>query len=397
MADGFAAIDEPLPSAQDKLVDAEERTVAGRSVLVQRVRLAGSVPGRYAEVDPTGAVRVADPGLGDAGDNPPTLAGSGALGYLRAILDRLVGGLARAWTLSATTDSVSVSGTVAVGGPVAVANLPATQPVSDGGGSLTVDGEVGIAGAVTVANFPADQAVTGVVAVSNLPGTQAVSGTVAVANLPATQPVSDGGGSLTVDGEVGIAGPVTVGASALPTGAATEATAGTIASSVLRRTDPLAAGTNLIGHVAGALDKKVDEGKARLAGARVSVALGAVASVQIENPADSPVTLHVARLLLAADVAGDVEFVVDATSTGATREAANPNHAFESSPTRAVVRAGANALSSGTALSAVLRLAANAPSALDMPVVLPPGHRFAARYTAATAAAFYGTVLWWED
>ena len=337
MADGFAAIDEPLPSAQDKLVDAEERTVAGRSVLVQRVRLAGSVPGRYAEVDPTGAVRVADPGLGDAGDNPPTLAGSGALGYLRAILDRLVGGLARAWTLSATTDSVSVSGTVAVGGPVAVANLPATQPVSDGGGSLTVDGEVGIAG------------------------------------------------------------PVTVGASALPTGAATEATAGTIASSVLRRTDPLAAGTNLIGHVAGALDKKVDEGKARLAGARVSVALGAVASVQIENPADSPVTLHVARLLLAADVAGDVEFVVDATSTGATREAANPNHAFESSPTRAVVRAGANALSSGTALSAVLRLAANAPSALDMPVVLPPGHRFAARYTAATAAAFYGTVLWWED
>jgi len=46
-------------------------------------------------------------------------------------------------------------------------------PVSDAGGSLTVDGTVGIN------NFPATQAVSGTVAVSNFPATQAVSGTVA--------------------------------------------------------------------------------------------------------------------------------------------------------------------------------------------------------------------------
>lgn len=48
------------------------------------------------------------------------------------------------------------------------------QPVTDGGGSITVDGAV------------------------------AVAGTVAVSNFPAVQPVSDNGGSLTVDGSVAV-------------------------------------------------------------------------------------------------------------------------------------------------------------------------------------------------
>lgn len=39
-------------------------------------------------------------------------------------------------------------------------------------------------GAVAVANFPATQPVSGTVAVSNLPATQAVSGTVSVGNQP---------------------------------------------------------------------------------------------------------------------------------------------------------------------------------------------------------------------
>lgn len=76
------------------------------------------------------------------------------------------------------------------------------QPVTDGGGSLTVDGTVGISGSV------------------------AVTGALTDAQLRATPvPVSDGGGSLTVDGTVAISGTVPVSAAALPlpTGASTAA------------------------------------------------------------------------------------------------------------------------------------------------------------------------------
>lgn len=158
---------------------------------------------------------------------------------------------------------VPVSGTVVVAEPVtvdgsvAVSNLPATQPVS---------------GTVAVSNLPATQPVSGTVAVSNQPtqpltntelraaavpvsgpltDTQLraaavpVSGTVTVSNPtagpPAVQPVNDNGGSLTVDGTVGIAGTVPVSgpltdtqlrASAVPV-------AGTVAVSNLPATQPV--------------------------------------------------------------------------------------------------------------------------------------------------------------
>jgi hypothetical protein len=105
---------------------------------------------------------------------------------------------------------------------VAVQNFPATQAVSDGGGSLTVDGTVTanagagpwpvtdnggtlsiddgagsltVDGSVSVSNFPASQAVTG----TFFQATQPVSGTVTANAGTGPFPVSDNAGSLTTD------------------------------------------------------------------------------------------------------------------------------------------------------------------------------------------------------
>jgi hypothetical protein len=84
-------------------------------------------------------------------------------------------------SLSAATDSVSVTGTVTVGN--------GSLPVTVGNSSLAVT----VGNSVNVGNFPATQAVT----VSNFPATQAVS----VANFPTTQAVS---GSVAVSGAVSV-------------------------------------------------------------------------------------------------------------------------------------------------------------------------------------------------
>jgi hypothetical protein len=129
----------------------------------------------------------------------------------------------------------AVSGTVALDSAtlaaletINVGNFPATQVVSDGGGSLTVDG------AVSVNNHPASQSVVGagaaataqrvqladesLAALENISAT--VSGTVTVnstdldiRNLSSAQDsvaITDGGGSITVDGSVSVSGTVAV-------------------------------------------------------------------------------------------------------------------------------------------------------------------------------------------
>lgn len=88
---------------------------------------------------------------------------------------------------------------VPVSGTVSVG----TVPVTDNGGSLTVDGTVGISGTVPVS------------------GTVAISGTVPVSGTVTTTP----SGTQTVSGTVAVSGTVPVSAAALPlpSGAATEA------------------------------------------------------------------------------------------------------------------------------------------------------------------------------
>src|SRR4051794_28786446 len=70
---------------------------------------------------------------------------------------------------------------------VAVQNFPATQAVSDGGGSLTVDGTV-TANAGTGPWPVTDNG--GTLSVDDGAGSLTVDGSVAVSNFPATQPVS---------------------------------------------------------------------------------------------------------------------------------------------------------------------------------------------------------------
>ena len=119
----------------------------------------------------------------------------------------ITGGTAVPVTVSNLPATQPVSGTVAV------SNLPATQPIS---GSVVVSAAPGLtdtqlrANPVAVAvTFPTTQPISGAVSVSNFPASQPVSGAVSVSNLPATQPVS----AATLP---------------LPTGAATDASLGTI-------------------------------------------------------------------------------------------------------------------------------------------------------------------------
>lgn len=65
---------------------------------------------------------------GTDGATPPTIAGTGIRGWLRAIFERLTAGIGRTWTLSGATDSVAVTGSVEV--------------ANDTGNPLPVSGEV---------------------------------------------------------------------------------------------------------------------------------------------------------------------------------------------------------------------------------------------------------------
>lgn len=77
------------------------------------------------------------------------------------------------------------------------------QPVTDGGGSLTVDGTVGVSGSVAVTGPLTDTQLRATpVPISDASGSITVDGSISVSNFPSVQPVSDNGGSLTVDGAV---------------------------------------------------------------------------------------------------------------------------------------------------------------------------------------------------
>lgn len=115
--------------------------------------------GKQTIVDQTGAevpfakdasVTAVTTSLGTDGATPPTIAGTGVRGWLRAIYERLVAGIGRTWSLSSGSDSVTVTGSVSVVGAVEVTN--------DAGNPLPVNGTV------AVGNFPATQPVSGEVA-----------------------------------------------------------------------------------------------------------------------------------------------------------------------------------------------------------------------------------------
>jgi len=112
-------------------------------------------------------------------------------------------------TMPAITGNVNANITggnvnAAVTGTVTVSNISSNVTVVDGGGSLTIDGNVGVTGNVNIGTMPnVNAAVTGTVAVSSVTGN--------VAGITANVTVVDGGGSLTIDGNVGVTGNVNIG------------------------------------------------------------------------------------------------------------------------------------------------------------------------------------------
>lgn len=88
--------------------------------------------------------------------------------------------------------------------------IQAPQPITDNGGSVTVDGAVGISGPVAIVDDGGSITVDGTVAATQSgPWNVGITGTPTV-NVGNTVTISDGSGPLTVDGTVGVSGTVTV-------------------------------------------------------------------------------------------------------------------------------------------------------------------------------------------
>lgn len=101
----------PLSAVADAALPADKAGVivvgkdpTGKAVLL-RVAEDGTL-----RCDPSGTTTqpVSDAGLGTDGAAPPSIAGTGVRGWLRAVYDRLVAGIGRTWTLASGADSVTV-------------------------------------------------------------------------------------------------------------------------------------------------------------------------------------------------------------------------------------------------------------------------------------------------
>lgn len=97
------------------------------------------------------------------------------------------------------------------GSSVTVGNFPTVYPVNDNGGSLTVDGTVAISGPVAVTQSTSPWVIGdggGTISIDDgggsltVDGTVAISGSVSVTQGTSPWVIGDGGGSITVDGSV---------------------------------------------------------------------------------------------------------------------------------------------------------------------------------------------------
>ena len=200
--------------------------------------------------------------LGTDGATPPILAGTGVRGWLRGIYEKL-------------------TGTLTIGGTVAVNNFPASQAVTGTFFQTTQP----VSGNVNVGNFPATQPVSGSVSVGNFPATQPVSGSVSVSNLPTIQSVgittsantvTVGNASLPVTGTFfqttqPVSGSVSVGnfpATQAVSGSVT--TSGTVAVTNFPATQPVS-GTVTVSNPTAATDVSTLAKDATLAGVTTSL------------------------------------------------------------------------------------------------------------------------------
>lgn len=172
----------------------------------------------------------------------------------------------------------------------------------------------------------------------------------------------------------------------------------TVRDTVYRRTDPLPTGGAIIGYVADAFARYVEEGKTFMAGARLALAAGQTGTFSLVNPTGSGKTLYLTGLELAADMNADATLVINpATTPGAAQAATNQHQAF-STVASAQVKAGVGAPTGGTAMSTVLRLPANQPVLRQQLLILPAGKSLAVSAAPSTLAAsvLYASFRWLE-
>lgn len=189
---------------------------------------------------------------------------------------------------------------------------------------------------------------------------------------------------------------------------AVEALLTTIRDEQQRRTDPLPAGSNILGFVSPTPAKKISEGKVWLAGRKEGVSLtSTTASIAINNPG-SPNTknVHIFHFNVSATVGGEAQFfhghAADTTSNlntfGSAVTAMNPNHFFDAATPTAVVRAGAGQPTGVDIRSPIRRTAGSLDIEFDGLIILPPGHSFGLTVGGATGdGVFYMNARWYEE
>lgn len=173
---------------------------------------------------------------------------------------------------------------------------------------------------------------------------------------------------------------------------------------VFRRTDPLAAGANLIGYISQSIQQKVGLGRVMMAGSgMLNLSVAGNIRATFSNPAGSGKTISVVRL------------VAMATATGFATVRLNPTTGLPGSAARPVLNAiagGGNAASAqlkvdtdpttalggGTDTGEVIGIPANNRVSIDLPpLVLAPGVTLGIGIPFAGAANAAMSIYWVED
>lgn len=179
----------------------------------------------------------------------------------------------------------------------------------------------------------------------------------------------------------------------------------TIRDEQQRRTDPLAAGSNIIGFTSNTIVRKIVEGKFWIAGYDVLTdATNTNAVFTLFNPATLPggaantKSMYITKIAVDTPVAGQIIFVRNQTDLpNPIREAFNPNTNVTGAPV-GEFHSGNLTPAGGTTISPTRKVFAEDHYEFEGFVILKPGQIFSARVAgAATGSRVTGLVHWYEE
>lgn len=166
----------------------------------------------------------------------------------------------------------------------------------------------------------------------------------------------------------------------------------TIRDEQMRRTDPLASGSNVIGAVSPSLSVFSAVGQVWAVGGMVALSTTAPSgSVHLSNPSTSTKTVTIVQWSVFAQTGNArVRYFHEATSTGTVTAPFQTSHGGAAPLTE--VRIGTGALTGGSEVPAGHIVASAAPLEKQVPIIVPPGHSFAIQVVgyglSATAVDF---------